>query len=56
MRPRADHVEAPGLVMVAGAGVRALHSAVTGQEGAAAAEGEAVLSVVTDQERRGHRG
>ena len=42
-----DHVEAPGLVMVAGAGVRAFHAAVAGQEGAAATEGEAVLGVVT---------
>ena len=37
------------LIMQAGAGVRTLHPAVTGKEGAAPAETEAVLSVLTEK-------
>ena len=37
------------LVMQTGAGVRTLHPAVTGKEGAAPAETEAVLSVLTEK-------
>ena len=37
------------LIMQTGAGVRTLHPAVTGKEGAAPAETEAVLSVLTEK-------
>ena len=36
------------LMMQAGAGMRTLHPAVTGQEGAAPTETEAVVSVLTE--------
>ncbi len=42
--------------MEAGAGVRALHPAVAGEEGAAPAQGEAVRGVVAEEELLRHPG